>query len=75
MVTFFFLSVVGQEAYLIIITFTLGCLPLGKPVATRFTRVLIWPTHTKKRPIYTRTRYSILHYKPGKMVFTGEWRI
>jgi hypothetical protein len=19
--------------------------------------------------------YSILHYKPGKMVFTGEWRI
>jgi hypothetical protein len=21
------------------------------------------------------SRYSILHYKPGKMVFTGEWRI
>jgi hypothetical protein len=25
----------------------------------RFTRVLIWPTHTKESPIYTRTRYSI----------------
>jgi hypothetical protein len=26
------------------------------PLNARFTHVLNWPTHTKKSPIYTRTR-------------------